>query len=157
MKTKLFTIVGAILLTMASLTTEAQNVVTKDVAFYNTYNWPSTNLVLTDTITNTAVGRVRTRIMKGFSNETTIVATVLEISGTTGGTLLLRGSLDGTNWVSIPTEETATAIATYSPADVATAQSFSWRLKRSPYLYYEVQYTGTGTMSATLAARLFAH
>src|SRR5688572_10435851 len=79
--------------------------------------------VTSDTVVNTATAVLRLQIKSGLS-PVTVIARVLEISGTTGGTLTLVGSMDGTNWRALTTEETATAMATYTPADAATAQLF---------------------------------
>jgi hypothetical protein len=107
-----------------------------------------------DTVVNTASVVLRLQIKSGIS-PVTVITTVTEISGTTGGTLTLVGSVDGTNWRALTTKETATALATFTPADVTTAQLFMWRITESPTPWLGVQYTGTGTMSARFSANAY--
>lgn len=110
----------------------------KNLQFYNTYN--TTNVLTTDTVTNTGTAYVRVRKAGGHSNTTTITCAVLEISGTTAGTVTLEGSIDpnantagaGTGFKAIPTIDTQTSITTASPADQATVQYFTWRINGSP-------------------------
>lgn len=121
------------------------------------YNSLGTNL-LTDTVTNTGVGVVSTTTALSSTQDydgTTIQVVVTKISGTVGGTISLQGSLDGTNWKALNTAETQTALATITAAD-ASAQ-YHWRLNGSPFLYYRISWTGTGTMAATVAAKLYRH
>ena len=138
------------LLLMAGISGYAQTSV--DVTLKN-YQYTT---LLTDTVTNTGVGAVTSARISGPAQGVTIAVVLTEISGTTAGTLTLQGSLDGTNFKAIPTEETQTSIATATALDVAS-QVFTWRIKNSPYLYYRVSWTGTGTMSATIAGRLMKH
>jgi hypothetical protein len=119
----------------------------------NFYQPLGTNLTL-DTVTNTATNYVTTRVpLKGEAINTTVQVNVIAISGTVGGTISLLGSLDGTNFKAIVTEETQTALATITAANATAA--YTWRLKGSPYLYYRVSWTGTGTMAASFAAMLY--
>lgn len=154
MKTKILLLlaVGSLLLTNGFAQTNRPS---RDVPMYNTIS--ATSLLLTDTVTNTGTAVVRTRAMKGDANTTTIQAVALEISGTTAGTITLQGSLDGVNFKAIPTIDTQTSVTTATATDVGTPQVFTWRLNGSPYLWYQVSWTGTGTMVATLAARLMSH
>jgi hypothetical protein len=121
------------------------------------YNGLGTNLQ-TDTVTNAGTGYVQvktsTPLGPKLCNSTVISAVLTEISGTTGGTVTIMGSIDGTNYKAITTADTQTSITTATALDVAS-QVFTWRLVGSPYPYYRVSWTGTGTMSATVAAKLF--
>jgi hypothetical protein len=110
--------------------------------------------VASDTVVNTATAVLRLQIKSGVA-PVTVIARVLEIVGTTGGTLTLVGSMDGTNWRALTTKETATALATYTPADVSTAQLFMWRITESPTPWIGVQYTGTGSMTASVSAKAY--
>ena len=112
-----------------------------------------TNLT-TDTVTNTATAYVTTRVLANRQVvSTTIQIVVTKISGTVGGTITLQGSIDGTNFKALNTPNTQTAMATITAAD-ATAIYHYW-LAGCPYQYYRVSWTGTGTMSATVAAKLY--
>jgi hypothetical protein len=107
-----------------------------------------------DTVTNTATGTVQCRLLRDVAvTNTTVQVNVTKISGTVGGTISLQGSLDGTNWRALNTVDTQTALATVTAAD-ATA-SYHWRLSGSPFLFYRVSWTGTGTMSASFSALLY--
>ena len=109
-----------------------------------------------DTVVNTATGYLQLRVPgnTSVSGETLIQATVTEISGTTGGTVSILGSLDGITFIALKLREVATAVNTWTPADQGPAQTYMWRLVGSPALYYRVSYTGTGTMSASFTAKL---
>lgn len=141
-----------ILFALAFSTVEGVAQQSQDVALYNSLG---TNL-LTDTVTNTGTAVISTRRLPGHRNTTTITIVCTEISGTTGGTITIQGSIDGTNYKAIPTVDTQTSITTATALDVAS-QVFTWRLNGSPYLYYRVSWAGTGTMSATVAGRLMSH
>jgi hypothetical protein len=107
-----------------------------------------------DTVTNAGTGTVQCRLLRAVAvTNTTVQVNVTKISGTVGGTISLQGSLDGVNWRALNTVDTQTALATITAAD-ATA-SYHWRLAGSPFLYYRVSWTGTGTMSASFTALLY--
>jgi len=107
-----------------------------------------------DTVTNTGVGYLNTKKING-PGTVTIALVVTKVSGTVGGTITLQGSLDGTNYKAINTSETQTGIATITAADASAA--YHWRLSNSPFTYYRVSWTGTGTMVAYLDARILKH
>lgn len=109
-----------------------------------------------DTVVNTAVGYLQTTV-KGNYREEIIQVVVTEISGTTAGTVSILGSLDGSNFIALKLEEVATAVNTFAPADVGTAQTYMWRIKNNPAYYYRVSYTGAGTMSAKFTAKILSH
>lgn len=112
--------------------------------------------VLTDTVTNTATGYVSTlTAMVNPAYTTTVQIEIVKISGTVAGTVTLQGSLDGTNW-STATSGALAITATYTATDVAT-QSKNWIIVNNPYKYYRATWTGTGTMSATIAGRVWSH
>lgn len=116
--------------------------------------------ILSDTVTNGATNYLTSPINPtrnpNKTQETVIQVVCTEISGTTGGTITIQGSLDGTNFKAIPTEETQTGITTATAADVAS-QVFVWRIKGNPFLYYRVSWTGTGTMAASFTAKMLSH
>jgi hypothetical protein len=87
--------------------------------------------------------------------KTTIQVVVTKISGTVGGTISLQGSLDGTNFKALTTEETQTALATITATDASNV--YAWRLSGNPFTYYRVSWTGTGTMSASFTAKSITH
>lgn len=107
-----------------------------------------------DTVTNTGTSFITCRVLRDFPVlYTTIQVNVTKISGTVGGTISLLGSLDGVNFKALNTRETQTALATVTAADASS--SYHWRIDGSPFLYYRVSWTGTGTMAASFSARLY--
>lgn len=107
-----------------------------------------------DTVTNTATAYITSKVLRDFPVlYTTVQVNVTKISGTVGGTISLQGSLDGVNFKALNTAETQTALATVTAADAST--SYHWRLNGSPFLYYRVSWTGTGTMAASFSAQLY--
>jgi len=111
--------------------------------------------ITSDTVTNTATAYLTTpvAISPAPATSTTIWIAVTKISGTIGGTITLQGSLDGTNFKAINTVDTQTALATITPADASA--TYHYRLAGSPFVYYRVSWTGTGTMSASFTAKFF--
>jgi hypothetical protein len=109
---------------------------------------------LTDTVTNGGTATVTSPVVSAAPAVTTTIWVVAtKISGTVGGTITLQGSLDGTNWKALNTPNTATALATFTATDATN--TYHWVISGSPFRYYRVSWTGTGTMAATLAAQMF--
>lgn len=106
-----------------------------------------------DTVVNTASKTCSLKVVKSYKS-TTIQANIVKVSGTVGGTLTLQGSVDGVNYV---TADTAAFVsdgsATYTATNSAS-QSKVWVINGSPYVWYRLSYTGTGTMSAILKGYL---
>lgn len=105
----------------------------------------TTNSTAIDTVTNTGA-RSQVLAIAGPQAVVTIISTVTEISGTTDGTVKLYGSIDGTNYALIDTND-------FEPADQTAAQSYAWNVVPSKYAYYKVTYTGAGTMAAKLSSK----
>jgi hypothetical protein len=103
-----------------------------------------------DTVTNTA--SVKKYVIAKLSNRTVAIqAVATKISGTMGGTAFPIASNDGVNFKSI-----AAVGDTVTWTSSASAQTYLWTFPKvnstttyAPYLYYGVQFTGTGTMSAS--------
>lgn len=116
--------------------------------------------ILSDTVTNAATNFLTSPAMPNKApqkaQETIISVVCTEISGTTAGTITIQGSLDGTNFKAIPTEETQTSVTTATALDVAS-QVFVWRIKGNPFLYYRVSWTGSGTMADSFSAKIVSH
>lgn len=115
-----------------------------------------------DTVTNTGTGYVQLQIKGTYSN-VAIQAVVSKISGTVAGTVTLQGSNDGTNFVTLDNSYsvdfatsapyTTGGATTLSCSDVTT-NSKIFVINGSPYAYYRLSYTGSGTMSARLRGYL---
>ena len=91
-----------------------------------------------DTVTNTETEDL-TITLTGNYESVTFQYVANKISGTVGGTAVLAGSLDGTNFIPIDTV-TNTNVST---------QTFKFNFTtRNIWKYYRVRCTGTGTMAA---------
>lgn len=107
-----------------------------------------------DTVSNTGTIYLTSGRVAG-PGDVTIQVNATKISGTVGGTISLQGSLDGTNFKALNTAETQTALATVTATDASNV--YHWRLNGSPFLYYRVSWTGTGTMAASFTAKILKH
>lgn len=92
-------------------------------------------------VTTTSEGRVAT-----WKTGVTAFVIAKKISGTVAGTLVLQGSMDGTEWVTIGTGATV--------SDASANYGFNTTVR---YYYYRISWTGTGTMSASMKCQLFAY
>jgi hypothetical protein len=120
-------------------------------------NLPTTaNLTIAlDTVTNTG-----TNYLSGYTDKSagtvTIQAVMAKLSGTPAGTVTLQGSVDGSNWVTVTGTATGVQTGAFTATNV-TSQSTSWTLVGNPYPWYRVTWTGSGTMSCTLAGNIYIH
>lgn len=118
------------------------------------FSLKSSDNFASDTVTNTGTAYLSTALITSApATTTTVWVAVTKISGTVGGTLTLQGSLDGTNWKGINQPNIQTAVTTITASD-ATA-TYHWIITGSPFQYYRVSWTGTGTMAASFTAKLF--
>lgn len=101
---------------------------------------------ITDTVTNTATVFLTSPKIALSPKSTTVGFKAVKISGTAAGTVTLQGSNDNVDFY------TASA-TTFTVTDVAT-QTTSWVLVGSPYLYYRVTCTGSGTSVYTLKSNV---
>jgi hypothetical protein len=111
-----------------------------------------------DTVTNTATKACSLKVVNSYK-QVIVQAVITKISGTVGGTLTLQGSVDGVNFVTVDSAlfvADGQALPTYTATNTAGAQSKIWIMSTTPYLFYKLSYTGTGTMSATLKGYILA-
>jgi len=111
-----------------------------------------------DTVTNGGSGYVQLRV-QGDYKSVAIQAVATKISGTNGGTVTLQGSNDGINFVTVDVSylyDMATSApyttgggATLSVTNVTTSSKI-FVINGSPYSYYRLSHTGTGTMVSRL-------
>lgn len=106
-------------------------------------------------VTNTGTSFIYARA-SGPANSATIQFVAHKVAGTVAGTVTLMGSVDGVHFKPALAAEVSTAIPTFTATDVAT-QSYIWRLNGSPYPYYGISWTGTGTMTAYFRGRVVTH
>lgn len=107
-----------------------------------------------DTVTDTGLGALYSKIQNG-DGYVTIQVNVTKVSGTVAGTITVSGSLDGVNYKAASTEETQTALATAALTN--GSDTFLWRLKKSPYLYYKISTAGGTTCVYYLDAFILKH
>lgn len=99
----------------------------------------------TDTITNTTV-KYQYGIVNGSNVHFTIQSTLDKISGTVAGTVKPQGSVDGVLYTDI-SGQTA-----FTLTDVAQ-QTCSFVILQSPYQFYRVVVTPSGTQSTKIASK----
>lgn len=105
--------------------------------------------LLIDTVTNTGTGALFITLTQPYSN-LTIQPKVTRISGTMNSNSApkLQGSIDGTNYYDIAGD-------TLHITNTASPIVDDWVKTSQAYKYYKVTWTGTGTMSAKLEAKIF--
>jgi len=103
-----------------------------------------------DTVTNSATGYVGYTLTRYYT-KISIQVIITKISGTVGGTVTVQGSLDGTTYTTVDSDITTSS--TLTPTN-QTTNSKIFTITGSPYKYYRLSYTGTGTMSATIKGYL---
>ena len=106
----------------------------------------TTNSLPKDTVTNTAAKQWVTTV-KGYQATIGIQVDVAKLTGTLAGTLIPIASLDGVTYY-------AAGTGTMTITDVA-AQGILFAPPLG-YNYYGVRWTGSGTMTGTLVAKLIA-
>jgi len=99
-----------------------------------------------DTITDTGSGYVAITIDK-YWEKVSFQPVVTKLSGTAAGTVTLQGSNDGTNFVTVNSSYVSATTMTVTNVTTSTALL---TVTSSPYKYYRLSYTGSGTMSCTL-------
>lgn len=112
-----------------------------------------------DTVTNTGTGYVQLKV-KGTYKSVAIQVVSDKISGTAAGTVTLQGSNDGVNFVTVNTSYlsnlasqapyTTGGGATLTVTNVATSTKI-FVVNGSPYAYYRLSHTGSGTMVSRLS------
>lgn len=102
-----------------------------------------------DTVINTATKACSLKITHSY-RQVTIHGLVTKVSGTVAGTLTLQGTVDGNTWLTVDTASLQTeGPSTFTTTNVAS-QSKVWIVNQSPYLWFRLSYTGSGTMAAIL-------
>jgi len=102
-----------------------------------------------DTVTNTGTGALFITLTQPYNN-LTIQPKVTKIIGTMNSNSApkLQGSIDGTNYYDIAGD-------TLHITNTSSAIVDDWVKTSQAYKYYKVTWTGTGTMSAKLEAKVF--
>ena len=101
-----------------------------------------------DTITDTGTATLATG---GFSvgSNLTIVVTATQLTGTSAGSAVFQGSLDGVTYATIST-------AAVDSMTITNGATFTWNTKKvdsDGYKYYRALFTGTGTSSTKVTGK----
>ena len=124
----------------------------------------STSNIALDTVTNGATEVMTAPKLTLPYKTISISATVTKTSGTIAGTITLQGSVNGSNYVTVPTAyiETPSGQAPYSTGGAATftptnvaSQTKIWTVIGTTYPYYRISYAGSGTMVGTIKGNVF--
>lgn len=101
-----------------------------------------------DTVDNTEqhVTTPAEGLIKNWKNGVTVNVITKKISGTVAGTLILQGSMEGTEWTDIGSAA--------SISDASKNYSFNSTVR---WYYYRVSWTGSGTMSASMKTYIFTY
>lgn len=114
-------------------------------------NLLSTYSNVIDTVTNSATNTIVLRV-KGWYKTVVVQPVITKISGTAAGTVTLQGSNDGTNYVTV--SSSFSDGQTLTVTNVTTSTKL-FKITGSPYAYYRLSYTGSGTMSCKLRGYFF--
>lgn len=110
-----------------------------------------------DTVTNTGVKSMTSGVVKSSWHTVTVSVVLNKISGTGAGTAILNGSIDGVNYSPVAASQLIGAqTASYTITNVAN-QSYNWVVAQSPFLYYQVTVTGSGTEVLAINGKYLAH
>jgi hypothetical protein len=101
-----------------------------------------------DTVTDSGTDYVELQV-KNWYETVSIQAKTTKIGGTVGGTVTLQGSNNGTNYVTVNTAYVAGTSSTMTALNQTTTTKV-FVITGSPYRYYRLSWTGTGTMSGRL-------
>lgn len=112
-----------------------------------------------DTVTNTGTKTMTSaRVLQGKLSSVTVTTRNSNLTGTQSGIARLFGSPDGVNYYRIRSpqlhnSQVDSLLITTAP----TAQKYGWEIDGNPYNYYQVQTTGVGTVTFTVAGEIIAH
>lgn len=154
---KMVSVVALIMLASVSINAQT-SVIASLYNATNTYSLAKLQAAtaVQDTVTDTGVGALYSKRISG-PGVVTVQVNVQKVSGTVAGTITLYGSIDGINYSAANTEETQTALATKALANTAGTVAYHWRLKDSPYLYYQIGTAGGTTCVYYLTASILKH
>lgn len=111
-----------------------------------------------DTVTNTGTKSMTSARIPGYQHQVTVTTVNTNLTGTQSGIARLYGSLDGAKYVRIRSYQLhgLQVDSLIIGAGVNTLQ-YGWVVDNSPYQYYQVQTTGIGTVTFTVAGKYAAH
>jgi len=106
----------------------------------------------TDTATNSGTTYLQITL-NNYYEKVSFQPVVTKVSGTAAGTVTLQGSIDGTNYVTVSSDYSSAQ--TMSVTNVTTSTALL-TVTSSPYRYYRLSYTGSGTMVCIIAGYVSA-
>jgi hypothetical protein len=105
-----------------------------------------------DTVTNTGTKSMTSAKIAGARASVTISTVNAVLTGTLSGVARLYGSLDGTNYQRIRTFQLHNSQVDSLVVD-ANHTKYAWVVDGNPFQYYQVQTTGVGTVTFTVAGK----
>lgn len=99
-----------------------------------------------DTVTNTGTSYLQITL-NNYYEKIEFQPVITKVSGTAAGTVTLQGSIDGTNYVTVSSDYSSARTLSVSNTTTNTAL---FVVTSSPYKYYRLSYTGSGTMVCTM-------
>ncbi len=129
-------IYSAILTLLAAFSVNAQTV-SKAFTLLSDVPGKTTAQKQADTVANAATKSQSIKI-DGFYNSVSVQVEATRISGTAAGKIYLRGSLTGGSYEKVDS---------LTLANVATVQTKVFQSVPSKYVFYQIQFVGSGTQS----------
>lgn len=105
-----------------------------------------------DTVTNTGTKSMTSVKIVGSRSYVTVSTVNAALTGTLSGVARLYGSLDGTNYQRIRTFQLHNSQVDSLVVDAAHTK-YAWVVDGNPFQYYQVQTTGIGTLTFTVAGK----
>lgn len=112
--------------------------------------------VALDTVTNTGLKSMTTLKVGGWQHVVTVSTVNVNLTGTMSGVARLWGSLDGVNYQRIRSTQLKGSQIDSLVID-PNHLTYSWSITDNPFQYYQVQTTGIGTVTFTVAGKYVAH
>ena len=105
-----------------------------------------------DTTVNTDTSYLVTGLITSYSDlEFNIVNT--KLTGTSGGTIIVQGSPDNSNWYTMVNDKTQSLIN--DTTTVSNTTRFQFVVKTHPYQYYRIRYISSGTQTSVMTGLVY--
>ena len=98
-----------------------------------------------DTLTNTETAYLTLPIVTRSVESMSGLVLAENITGTSAGTILLQGSLDGTTYVTLTDVTGYVSIAVNDTTTIVDNATFGWNVWKPAFLYYRMALVQTGT------------
>jgi len=110
--------------------------------------------VTLDTLTNTDTSYLVANGVSSFA-DLTFQFTNTKVSGTPGGTIILQGNVDGTNWYTLKNDATQT-VGISDTVTIANGNTISaYIVKNHPYTNYRIRFISSGTQKSAPTGILY--